>query len=529
MSETIIIPDQPEALKAMVLELLKQVESYRARIESLEQHIRLLKSALFAPKTEKFSAQEDPKQLRLFNEVEILAPQESPEEERQTVGAHTRRRPKRKPLPENLPRIEVIHDIPDGEKVCACGSTLCRIGEEVNEKLDIIPAKIQVIRNIRYKYACKVCEGVEGEGPTVTLAPLPPEVIPKGIATPGLLAHIVISKYADGLPLYRQQKILARYGIEIPRSTMAGWMIQTATALNPIRTLLEKRLLEGPLVNADETKVQVLSEPGRENTSRSTMWVFRGGDPQKPVVLFKYSTTRSGDVAKGVLQDYRGHVQSDGFSGYDTFDAHDSGIRLVGCFVHVRRYFVKVVNALPKSMRDKKGNAHVALDYIRQLYVIENTLREQGLSMDELRDLRRERVEPILAEFKEWLDKKAVQTPPKGLLGQAIHYALTQWEKLVRYLDDGHITPDNNRAENAIRPFVVGRKNWLFCGHPNGAHASATLYSLLETAKACGLEPYAYMRFLLERLPYAVTQEDYAALLPQSVSKEQLASYMARQ
>jgi transposase len=364
---------------------------------------------------------------------------------------------------------------------------------------------------------------VESEGPTVTIAPPPLELIPKGLATAGLLACIVIAKYCDALPLYRQEKIFSRLGIELNRSTMAGWMVKVAGCCRAIMELLKKELLSGPLINADETPVQVLNEPGKANTTQSYMWVFRGGTPGKEVVLYRYSPTRSGDVPQEVLQGYHGYLQTDAYSAYECMDAQ---VRLVGCFAHVRRKFVKVIDARGKQAR-KTGSAEVALGYIQKLYAIEKAAREQDLPANELRDFRREKAEGILSEFKAWIDKHIKLTPPKGLLGKALGYTFNHWPKLVRYVEDGHITPDNNAAENAIRPFVVGRKNWLFSGHPNGAHASATLYSLIETAKACGLEPYWYLRFLFEKLPYAQNEEDYRALLPQTVTSDQLDLFKA--
>jgi transposase len=269
------LPDNPEELKAIIL-------SKDEHITILEEQIRVLKKAIFGRKSEKRPVEEQgAQQLHLFNEAEVLVEQE---QKKLVISEHTRQKPKRKPLPPDLPRIEVIEDIDESEKVCACGAALSRIGEEVCEKLDYIPAKIQVIRTIRPKYACKSCEGVESEGPSVKIAPPPPQIIPKGIATPGLIAHIAVSKYADALPLYRQEKIFARCGIELNRSTMAGWMVMVAEFCDPVMRFLYKWLHSGPLVNVDETTLQVLSEPGRANTTKSYMWVFRGGPPDKPVI-----------------------------------------------------------------------------------------------------------------------------------------------------------------------------------------------------------------------------------------------------
>lgn len=507
-------PTLPKTAK----ELEAIIEPYESRIQYLEERINTLEKVIFAPKSEKRRPDEGEggTQLHIFNEAESI--EEKKEEVSLTIPEHSRKRPKRKHLPPDLPRIDVIHDIDESEKVCACGAELSKIGEEVCEKLDIIPAKIQVIRHIRPKYACKSCEGVESQGPTVVIAPPPPQIIPKGIATPGLLAHVAVSKYVDALPLYRQEKIFERHGIELSRSTMAGWMVMLAQSCQPVMDLLYKELRSGPLINIDETPVQVLKEPGRANTTKSYMWVFRGGPPDKPAVIFRYSPTRSGDVPREVLQGYRGYCQTDAFSGYDCLEQAIEGIQLVGCFVHARRNFIKVIDARGKGAKGKPGSAEVALDFIGQLYRIEKASRATGLLPPEIQSFRKERAEPVLEKFRDWLQKRAPQTPPRGLLGKAINYTLSRWPKLIRYLENGHITPDNNAAENAIRPFVVGRKNWLFAGHPNGANAAATLYSLIETTKACGLDPYRYLRFLFEKIPSAHSEANYAALIPQNVT-----------
>ena len=506
------LPKTTEELEAII-------EPYESRIEYLEERIRVLEKVIFSPKSEKRRSDEGEggPQLHLFNEAEVLY-EEKTEENPLTIPEHPRQRPKRKPLPADLPRIEVVEDIDESEKVCACGAELSKIGEDICEKLDIVPAKIQVIRIIRPKYACKNCEGVESDGPTVKIAPPPAQIIPKGIATPGLLAHVAVSKYADALPLYRQETIFKRYGIELSRSTMAGWMVQVAESLKPVMDLLYKELRTGPLINVDETPVQVLKEPGRANTTKSYMWVFRGGAPDMPAVIYRYSPTRSGEIPREILQGYRGYCQTDAFAGYDGLEQSMHGIELVGCFAHARRNFIKVIDARGKQARGKTGSAEVALGYIAQLYRIEKAARSAGLSPSEVQQFRIDRAGPVLEEFKGWLDKRKDQTPPQGLLGKAIRYILSRWSKLVRYLENGHITPDNNAAENAIRPFVLGRKNWLFAGSPSGASAAATIYSLIETAKACGREPYKYLRCLFEKIPYATNQSDYVALLPQNVT-----------
>ena len=510
------LPEDTSALKEIILSREKEYES---RIQFLEERIRLLQNELFGRKSEKRLPEPDQQQLCLFNEAEVAVKPDDPETEEIAVPAHTRKKQGRKPLPKDLPRIDVVHDLSDADKICGCGCEMSRCGEEVSEKLDIIPAKIRVIRHIRYKYACRSCEGVDSAGPTVKIAPTPAQIIPKGIATPGLVAHILTAKFEDALPFYRQEKIFARLGVEIPRPTMCGWAIKVAEQCQPLLSLLHKAIQSGPLVNIDETPVQVMNEPGRANTTKSYMWVFRGGAPDHPILMYQYHPTRSGQVPGEFLKGYRGYIQTDGYNGYDAL-GHRPGIHHAGCWAHVRRKFMEVVKA--GSGTGKKGHAHTALEYIGRIYAVEKSAREDKLDADHIVALRREKSGPVLAELKTFLEALSTQTPPKGLLGKAVNYTLKRWDSLIRYLKNGHITPDNNAAENAIRPFVVGRKNWLFAGHPNGAHASAALFSLIETAKANGLKPYFYLRYLFSRLPLASTESDYRALLPQNLKSDQI-------
>jgi len=525
------LPDNVAELQNIIVE---REQLYQDHIKLLEEKIRFLQDKIFGRKSEKLPAKDDKYcQLALFNEAEDIVDKQAASPEPESAGgadtdtisvpAHTRKKPGRKPIPDHLPRVEVIHDLTEEEKLCGCGCQMSKIGEEVSEKLDIIPAKIQVIRHIRYKYACKNCEGVESEESAVKVAPPPVQLIPKSIATEGLVAYIIVSKFADALPFYRQEGIFERIGVEIPRSTMANWAIQAADACEPLLCLLRQELLSGPVINIDETPVQVLGEAGRANTTKSYMWAFRGGELDRPVVIFRYDPTRSGQVPKDYLQGYSGYIQTDGYFGYDDL-GKQPGIIHVGCWIHARRMFVDVLDALPAQARKKKaGNATtVALGYIGTLYAIEAKAREEKLTPEQIYQLRQEKSKPILEQLKAWLTRMYPQTPPKGLLGKAMEYCLNQWHKLERYLLDGRLKIDNNLIENAIRPFVVGRKNWLFSANPRGAKASAALYSLIETAKANGLEPYHYLRFIFEKLPLAKTQDDYKALLPQYIDREQL-------
>lgn len=499
------LPNDPEALKT----ILADRDEY---ISELQEQVRLLKAVIHAASSEgraKPAANE--RQYSLFDEAEAVAAEFlKVGNNTVSVADHTRRKRGRRPIPPTFPRVEVIHDIPDEEKTCPCGSTLTRIGEEACEKVDFIPAKIQVVRHIRPKYACRTCEGVEDDGPTVKTAPMPPQLIPQGIATPGLVAYVLASKFVDGLPFYRQERMFERLGLDISRTTMCGWALRAAEACEPLIELLHEDILSGPVLNLDETTVQVLKEPGRKNTSKSYMWLARGGPPGKPGVLFRYSPSRSGKVAEELVRCYQGYLQTDGYAGYNALGERD-GIVHVGCLAHVRRKFMDVLKAGTK----KRGTAQGVVDLIAQLYGLEKQARQAGFDADRILAMRQDQSRTIMDAIKALLLERERTTPPKSLLGRAVAYALGQWKRVEVYLDDAVLLPDNNLAENAIRPFAVGRKNRLFSGSPRGAAASAALYSLVETAKDNSLEPLRYLHFLFESLPGTKSAEERRALLPQ--------------
>ena len=495
------LPNDPE-LKAWIEALLN-------KNALLEEHIRQLIQKRFGASSEKYS----PDQVNLFDEAEQEQQTQEEESDGQeseddeiTVPAHTRKKVGRKPLPDHLPLVREEHDIPDEEKICpCCQGTLHRMGEEISEQLDIIPAKVQVIQHVRPKYACRHCE----EG--VKTAQLPPQPIPRSIATAGLLAYIVTSKYVDGLPLYRlAQFTLARLGIEITRATMATWMIRCGELVQPLINLLRDKLQEAPVVHCDETVVQVLNELGKTPQSKSYMWV-QVAEPQdsQRIILFDYDVSRSGSVPLRLLEGYQGYLQTDGYEGYAAI-GRQPGIISQGCWAHARRKFDEAI----KGQKDPKktGKAHTGLAFIQKLYRIEREVKDSPPG-DKNR-IRQQKSLPILKQLRQWLEKSLPQVPPKSLLGKALHYLHNQWDKLVRYCDEGYLRMDNNLAENAIRPFVVGRKAWLFSNSQKGARASANLYSLVETAKACGLEPYAYLKEVFTRLPAAETVEEIEQLLP---------------
>lgn len=520
-NKKINLPDSPEKLKQIILEMQRQHDK---DIRILEERVRYLYHKLFGKKSEKSSGPSP--QLPLFDLPEPDPDTAKPPKEKESeVKGHKRSRSGRKPLPAELPRVEQIHDIPEEEKVCSCGAELSCIGEEVSEKLDIIPASIRVVRHIRPKYACRCCEGVEGKGKTVKIAPVSPQMVAKGIASGGLLAHILTAKFADALPFYRQEQQFKRLGVDLNRNVMSSWAIKVSQKCKPLQELLQQEVLSGPLVNVDETTVQVLHEPGRTATTKSYMWIFRGGNTKRPSLLYHYAPTRSANVAEDFFKEYSGAVQSDGYSGYNFLDDKQE-ITHLGCLAHARRKFFDADKARGKKA-GKPGSTTVALNFIRDLYALEKEFSRNGLSGEDLVAARHEKSKKLLGKFRKWLLEKERQVLTKGLLGKAISYTLSQWHRLEQFINCAEATPDNNLAENAIRPFVIGRKNWLFAGTVDGARASATIYSLIETAKACKLEPYAYLRYLFEKLPFAETEDDYRQLLPSNLSPEKL-DYIGR-
>lgn len=480
------------------------LEKQERRIQFLEELLRLQKQKRFGVSSEKSTDQRE-----MFNEAELTVEAEAAlqtEDEslhQQVPKSAQPGKPRRKPLPAHLPRIRIEHDVPESEKRCPCGCQRVEIGEVTSEQLDIIPAKVQVLVHVRKQYACRHCET------GLSTAPLPPQPIPKSNASPGLLAHVTVSKFQDALPLHRQEAVLARAGIELPRNTLASWMIKAGTLVQPLINLLEDHLLAYPVLHCDETPVQVLQVPNKDPTSASYMWVRVGGLPTQPIRLFHYAPSRAGAVAGQLLSGYRGYLQTDDYGGYHAVGG-EAGITHLGCWAHARRKFVEAQKAGGK--RGVPSKADVAVGLIGKLYVIER----QGKDLDPAQRLalRQQEAVPQLRKIRDWLDRTLHTALPKGLLGKALAYLDKNWSKLTVYTEDGRLSIDNNAAENAIRPFVIGRKNWLFSATVPGAKASANLYGLIETAKANGHEPYAYLCHVFKALPLASTVEQVEALLP---------------
>ena len=514
------LPDDIEALKSLLVEsdartveLEQENRRIKAEVLSLQEQLNLALARRYAASSEKIS----PDQVRLFDEAEVSCAEadtaDAPvsDDEAVVVAAHRRKKRGRKPLPDNLPRVDIVHELDPAERRCDHdGADLTEIGEVTSEQLDIIPAQIRVIRHVRKRYAC-AC------GQCIKTAPLPAQPIPKSLASAGLLAHVVVSKYQDALPLYRQEQILQRIGVDLPRATLANWMIQAGQLIQPLINLMRERLISHDIVQMDETTVQVLKEPGKRAQSKSYLWVQRGGPPDRPLVLYDYDPSRSQRVPERLLEGFRGYLQTDGYEGYNAVAAK-AGIAHVGCWAHARRKFSEAVKAQGK--RQRAGKAWRGLSLIQKLYRIERLMKDA--TPEERHAHRQAQAKTVLEELREWLDQSLPQVPPKSAIGKALNYLHNEWPKLIRYLEDGRLPIDNNLTENAIRPFVVGRKNWLFSDSVRGVKASANLYSLIETAKANGIEPYRYLRHLFAALPKAETVDDIDTLLPGNVDRDQI-------
>ena len=501
-----ILPTDVDSLTALLHSLIKSHDDVKfaalSHINFLHEQIVLARRRMFGTSTESAG------QFHLFNEAEILAATATEAHDVALLPApapaktQIPARGKRRPLPAALERLEIIHDVPESERLCECGTPRVVINRVISEQLDIIPMQVRVLQHIRLVYGCaESCHAP-------VMAALPPHPLPKSNASPGLLAMLLTTQYVDGLPLARFEKVLARHDVTVPRQTLARWVIGAGAALQPLHNLMRDTLLDAPFIHLDETGVQVLKEKGKSPSSQSYMWVQTGGPPGKPVVIYDYDPSRSGEVPARLLAGYQGYLMTDGYEGYNTL-AKTDGIEHLVCWAHVRRKFVDAVKVQPKGTH---GHADQAVALIGKRYGIE---REHKDATDGVRYAARQAHSiPVLNELHDWLEKILPKVPPKSALGTALGYMSNYWNKRVRYTERGDLPIDNNRCENAIRPFVVGRKAWLFSDTPAGANASAIIYSLVETAKANGIEPYTWLRHVLEYLPAASTVDEIEKLLP---------------
>jgi len=479
------------------------IRELERRNELLTEYIAQLKSRTFGTSADKLKFLAT--QPSLFNEGEQVSdatPEVEESEKLSQVSAHKRKKGGRRALPEDLPRVTVVYDLPENEKVCCeCDQPMERIGVDTTEKLEYVPATIRVVVHERPKYGCKQCECAPKQ------ASPEPQAIPKSIATASLLSHVLVSKFIDATPLYRQEQQWKRLGIEISRALLSNWVVKCGDLLFILWLMMREDLRCAPLVQADETRLQVLKEPGRSFDQQSYMWLFQSGPPKKRIILYHYAPTRAGGVPTTMLGDvFHGYLQTDGYSGYHDICSR-TGVTGVGCWAHARRKFVDAGKIV-----QKRGLAHDAVAMIAMLYAVEKQAKE--MSDVDRHALRLEKAKPVLDKFKAWLDEHQKRVIPKSALGKAITYARNEWARLTAYLEDGRIEIDNNAAERSIKPFVIGRKNWLFCNATSGASASAVIYSLLQSAKANALPVSDWMTYVLKELPKCTTDEEKTSLLP---------------
>lgn len=446
------VESQQEEIAQLHRLMAKKEAEWEATKASLFEKFRLAIERQFGPSTEKYRVEQGD---LLINEAEVAVDEEDAASDESTIeasadelqpSAKPRTRGGRVALPPELPRVEVVHELPEASRHCTeDGTALKDIGTEISEELHVVPARVEVIRHIRHKYACPACEE------SVRIAPVPPKLLPKSNASATLLAYVATAKYQDALPLYRQSQIFARYGAEIPRNTLARWMVKAGERMTPLIEALRQHLLKAPLIHMDETTLQVNQETDRKASATSYMWLQRGGPPGQQIVLFDYDASRAGRVPVRLLGDYAGRLVTDGYEGYADV-VRRNGLTHAGCWAHARRKFVEAQKVQPKG---KTGKADWALNQIRKLYAVEK--QAKALEPEARQALREQKSRPLIDQLRAWLDKSLAQVLPKSALGKALHYLQNQWQRLTRFLDDGLIPLDNNPAENAIRPYVVGR------------------------------------------------------------------------
>lgn len=496
------LPSDPAALQQIVVGLLEEAAERERRLQRLEHWLEQLLRERYGPRRERVNEN----QLFLFAAALVSVGQEtsadpgSPAGPPKTkVSPAQRKGHGRRPLPKSLERRRVVYDLEEVKRQCPqCQEQLKRIGEEVSERLEYVPASLVVIQEVCQKYAC-------AKGCTVVTAAKPMAPIDKGLPGPGLLAQVAVSKYGDHLPLHRQEEIFQRQGVELPRQTMCDWMRDCAELVSPLYEMMKQRVLGSKAVQTDDTPVPVL-DPDLPRTRTGRIWTYVGDD-QHPYTVYDYTPTRSRDGPEEFLKTFRGFLQADAYSGYDHFYKEpDRGVVEVACWAHARRKFFEAQSSdLMRSM--------VMLAYIRLLYDVEREARDEKLDGEACRALRQEKSKPILDDIRAYLEREQPRVLPKSPEGEAIAYTLSNWKALTRYSDDGDLKIDNNGAERSLRGVAVGRKNWMFYGSDNGGRTAAVLTSLIATAQRLAIDPFAYLRDLFERMGDH-PQKRLAELLP---------------
>ena len=512
-----------EKLQAELTAKSRELAAALLQNDWLMEQLKLNRKRLFGASSEK-SDECVMEQLSLvFNEAEAFDAKSYEEEPAETkVKSYTRKRRSGSiddVIPENLP-VEVVEHRLENVSCPICGAEMVEIGKETRRTLKIVPPQYSVVEDIYYSYACKVCEKETDEA-LIVKTPKEPAVIPGSFASPEAIAHIMTQKFVMYSPLYRQEQEYDRAGLKLSRQTMSNWILHASEDwLRPVYDELHKRLCQRQVLHGDETTLQVLKEPGKSAVSKSYMWLYRtGGDAEQPIVLYEYRPNRKAENAEAFLESFAGWLHADGYVGYHKLPER---IRVVGCWAHARRKFDEALNAIPKdAQRGSKAAEGVA--YCSGLFKLEESFAE--LTPEKRYTKRLEQEKPVLDALLAWANELIPKTAPKSALGKALHYLLEQWPYLLRYLEDGRLELSNNRAERSIKPFVMGRKNFLFCNTPAGAQSSAVAYSIIETAKENGLDPYRYLLWIFRTAPcLAQSDPDWAAkLLPECAMKTGMA------
>jgi len=483
--------------------LKQQIARLTAENQWLKEQFRLSQHRQFGASSEKTPAEQ---QALVFNEAEAEAAPTAPEPTVETI-TYKRRKTKgqREAQLKGLKTVTEEHRLPEAEQICqCCGGQLHEITgmEEMRQELQVVPAQVTLVKHVRVKYGCRQCERNAISAPIVT-APMAAPAFPNSLASPSAVAYIMSQKFVEGLPLYRQEQSLARLGVTLSRQTLANWMLKGAEWLEPLYDRMHEILLTRDILHADETTLQVLKEPGRAAETKSFMWLYRTGRDGPPIVLFEYQPTRAREHPRAFLDGFAGFLHADACQAYEQLP----GVIIVGCWSHARRGFADALAALPPSARatEKLTAAEEGLRFCNKLFEIERQLHD--VTPAERLAGRHEQSRPVLNAFQPWLENQAAKALPKSAHGQAVGYCRNQWKKLNTFLLDGRLEIDNNRSERSIKPFVIGRKNWLFANTPAGAKSSAIIYSLVETAKENGLSPYAYLTYLFEQLPDCKTSK----------------------
>ena len=473
-----------EELRELTTRLMTQLRHQSALLDKLTHENALLKRMKFAAQSERFN----PEQKSLLeDEIEadlaaVATEIDALQETQAPAKLEEKKVPKRAPLPANLPRREIRHE-PEST-MCQCGCQMKRIGEDVAEKLDYVPGVFTVERHIRGKWACAKCE-------TLTQVPVDPHIIDKGIPTTGLLAQVLVAKYAEHLPLYRREAISGRAGLAIPRSTLAQWVGACGVQLQPLVDAMRTELLQHRVLHADETPVSML-KPGNGKTHRAYLWAYAtGAFENTKVVVYDFCESRSGEHARRFLGDWRGSLTCDDFSGYKALIA--SGVTEVGCLAHARRKFFDLHAANQSQI------AEVALQQFARVYEIEREVKE--IATDQRQTIRQQQTKPLLDALHQWMVLQRQKVPEGSASAKALDYSLRRWEALTRFVDDGQLPVDNNWIENQIRPIAIGRNNWLFAGSLRAGQRAAAVMTLIQSARLNGHDPYAYLKDVLARLP----------------------------